>query len=133
MNLIEAARNLLKSWPIEHEVISQGMVVNDKHYEELMLRRDETEFRAGTRIRPRPPRPQPMIVPRLPPPMSWGPGIPFIYAACTTAEDYPYPIQPMTEILTNPFEDWVCEWCGNMWASDIKSCEKCGGPKQVTV
>ena len=42
MNLIEAARNLFK--PIEHEVIAEGMLLNDKHYEDLILRRDELEL-----------------------------------------------------------------------------------------
>ena len=75
-------------------------------------------------------------IPPLPPPMSWD-GVP-VYAACTTAESFPnntsqISFQPMTELTTSPLEDWICSWCGNMWASDIRSCEKCGGPKQVTV
>ena len=51
-----------------------------------------------------------------------------ITIACSTAMD-DYPIQPMTELKYEPLAEWVCQWCGNMWLSDITSCEKCGGPK----
>ena len=108
MNLIESVRNLFK--PIEHEVIAEGMLVNDKHYTEIGKAYDEIDKAWNAKKYGLPTNPSPFT--------SDYP----VYAACTTAmEDYP--------LKTSPFEDWECEWCGNMWASDIKSCEKCGGPK----
>ena len=114
MNLIDAVRILFR--PIEPEVMwAEGMLVNDKHYEEI-----DKAWDAKKRI------------PSLPPPMSWD-GVP-VHTVCSTAADFTTSDVPIvygysTELTTNPLEDWVCEWCGNMWASDIKSCEKCGGPK----
>ena len=151
MNLIESVRNLFK--PIEHEVIAEGMLVNDKHYEDLMRRRDEVEFITP---RPRPPKPGSLIVAvkhyedlilrrdKTEIDKAWNAaekyGLPTnpspfisdypVYAACTTAmEDYPFQIGERVSMKITPLADWECEWCGNMWASDIKSCEKCGGPK----
>jgi hypothetical protein len=48
---------------------------------------------------------------------------------CSTAmEDYP--IYPVSELKYEPLAEWVCQWCGNMYPSDVHSCEKCGGPKK---
>ena len=121
MNIIESVRNLFR--PIEHEVFTPVQAIMESSplasvdkYEPLSV------GNLGSRDTPSTPYFTNMLY-------SASSDYP-VFAACTTAmEDYPYPIQPMTEILTNPFEDWVCEWCGNMWASDIQSCEKCGGPK----
>jgi hypothetical protein len=50
---------------------------------------------------------------------------------CSTAmEDFP--VHQMTELKYEPLAEWVCQWCGNMYPSDVHSCEKCGGPKGET-
>ena len=65
-------------------------------------------------------------------PFSASAHLPPITTACTTAMDFDYPVHQMTELKYEPLAEWVCQWCGNMWTSDITSCEKCGGPKEET-
>ena len=123
--LIEIARNLFKpKLKIDPEAIATDMVANEKEYDvydalaERMIA-NEKEYKPLTS----------QEFDELWYGSNASDHLPPVMVACSTAMD-DYLIQPMTELKYEPLAEWVCQWCGNMWTSDITSCEKCGGPRE---